>query len=196
MIPRNSSVPHQKVTKPSPCHKIHSMPLSFLPCKSPCPKTPPHARPTVPPVNRSWSTPHAACDASARCACPFPVYTKICIMLCPDASVGGLEGPEGSLSDCTTACHGTQKATPCEHNIRLGTCPPPPQQQTSRSSHTTTGISTRGGLSLARPSQPRDGASGLPRVRSPSSRSRPGEGAVDARLPLGGDLEICKPRLG
>lgn len=89
MIPRSSSVPHQKATKPSPCHKIHSMPLSFLPCKSPCPKTPPHARPTVLAVNRSWPMPHAACDASARCACPFPVYTKICIMLCPDASVGG-----------------------------------------------------------------------------------------------------------
>lgn len=45
----------------------------------------PMPRPTVP---REQELVHATCDAM-RCACPFPVYTKICIMLCPDASGEG-----------------------------------------------------------------------------------------------------------
>lgn len=36
--------------------------------------------------------------------------------------------------------------------------------------------------------------SGLPSARA--SRSRLGEGAVDAGLSLGGDLEVCESRLG
>lgn len=65
------------------------------------------------------------CDA--RCACPFPVYTKICIMLCPDASGGG-EGPEGSSTrqDHSLSWY-TKGPRVREDNITLGTSLSPQQ---------------------------------------------------------------------
>lgn len=76
-----------------PCHKKYSMPPSILPSTHSMQesvsqkKRHPMPRPTGP---REQELIHATCcmRCDARCACPFPVYTKICIMLCPDASGG------------------------------------------------------------------------------------------------------------
>lgn len=167
------------------------MPPSFLPsipCKSPCPQNATQMpRPTVP---REQELAHATCDAmrvrDARCAWPpfpsTPRYASCCAL----TPAGDSIRQNHSLSWYTKA-----PPPPCEDNITLGTSPLP------RSKHLvpptpSQGMSTRGGCCCSASPVTLGAAARSARL----SRSRPGEGAVDTRLSLGSDFEVCESRLG
>jgi hypothetical protein len=162
------------------------MPPSFLPCKTPCPKTPPvPVRPF--PVNKSWSMCRMRCDARVRlCGLPLfpPTYTPKYASCC-------------ALTPTRLSIRQNQDAQPVtvhkkglrKDNIVVGEASTPPPQQTTFFIIRTTDWASPPDVAVDGWPSPRD-ASASP------SRRRLGEGTVDTRLFLGGDFEVCEPRLG